>query len=311
MDTRQDTLQADEFADDLLADFDAVPTKGSPSAPASKWSDAENKVEPKSSSAAIKWPTLPLNTSEVDHQHLVLRLTEITSHYRTHHSYATVRSAFVETSLLLNQLGLLAPAFREQPSIPRVVKARTNSHTQLLIDQIVIDCHWLHSRGEKVQPRWNELRRVFSSRSKFNCSEIAERLAAKNWKTEFRANDLLLLNDRQQMQLAQLCTAAKKEARRTLFEGSRDFGSTGMVSRIPARVTSVRLAINNWADRTHQIQGHEDMYQALWVARELLGPAASHPQIAEFAGLQCGCPPLHPRTASEKLRRLQEVLAGS
>ena len=260
--------------------------------------------------SGASWPTLPIELTSITQSSLSSSIVKLASDYRHRKHYHAIRGEFIRVSLALNQLALLAPVFRDQPRIPYAKKDRNESHRQLLIDQIVIDCHWLYCRREKIEPRWNELRSIFDANGIFDCSMISDRLAARNWSSAFRANDLLLLNNRQQMQLVQLRTDDRKEKHRQLLEGARTLGGAGEKNvRKAAEVTRIRLAINNWADQAHQIRGHEKMYESIWIARELLGRGASNKQIADLAALRCGCTPLNPRTVSGKIVRLDTVLA--
>lgn len=254
------------------------------------------------------WPDLPLTITGETQQSLANLLTDLTRTYRDTKNYWNVRNDFVRTSLALNQLGLMAPAFRDQPRIPYIKKDRNPAHQQLLIDQIIIDCHWLHCREERINPRWPELRSMFAPGSVFDCQVVSNRIAERNWSSDFRTNELFLLPRRQQVQLVQLRTNEHKENHRRLMEGSMGFESSGTRIRERAKVVPVRAAINEWASRTHQIRGHEEAYEALWLATQLLGPDASNPQIAELAALQHGTAPLNPRTVAGKRKQLERVL---
>lgn len=257
-------------------------------------------------SVASTWPGLPIDLTSQTHASLIDSLVEVAGDYRSHHSYATVRERFVHLSLALNQFRLLAPAFRDQPRIPPV-KARNAGHIRLLIDQVVIDCHWLYCQGEKVDARWRELRNCFDRGRSFDCVGIEERLAARTWSKDFRTTDMLLLTNRQQVQLVQLCSSSVRAQRQQVLDGLL-YTEKGERIRSRALVTSVRLAINNWADNVHQIRGHQDMYEALWVARKLLGPKSKNTQIAVLAGLYCGRKPLSPRTVADKFVNLDREL---
>lgn len=254
------------------------------------------------------YPPLPLDLSEVKHEYLVSCLIEITAEYRVDRDYEAIRDRFVYVSLALNQFGLLAPAFRNQPRIPYAKSQRDDSHRQLLIDELIIDCHWLYCRRESVNPRWPELKSMFSHTSPFDCSLVCDRIAKKTWSKSFRADELLQLSTRQQHQLLQLRVEHQKELYRSLVEGKKQLGSGTKSSRDIAQVTPVRKAINDWAERTHQIRGHQEFYQALWVAKKLLGQDAPIKHVAELAGLQCGTKILSSRTVSEKLKQLNVTL---
>lgn len=253
------------------------------------------------------YPPLPIDLSGVTHESLASRSIELASQFRRNRDYQTIREEFVKTSLALNQFGLLAPVFRDQPRLP-YQRSQWKAYTSLLIDQIVIDCHWLHCRGELVQPRWPELKAMFASAGGFDCDAIANQLAAKGWSCDFRVQELIYVNNRQQTQLMQLRSQVMKKRFRALIEGEREIDCDGRSSRTKAKVSPVRMAINNWADGNHRVRGHEDMYESIWVAMNLLGPKAKHKEIADLAALRCGVKPLNPRTVADKITVLQKVL---
>lgn len=250
------------------------------------------------------YPSIPLDLSNLSHDSLVLRSIKLASQFRKDKDYSKCRNEFVAVSLALNQFGLLAPVFRDQPRIPPQ-KSSWNKYTQLLIDQIVIDCHWLYCRKGSVRPTWPELQLMFDHSCQFDCSEIAAMIAAKNWSCDFRVNELFALGNHQQVELMQLRNGQCKALYKRLVEGERDFGRS---SRTKAEISAVRVAINNWADHTHQIRGQEKVYESLWLARELLSPNASYADIAALTALRCGGKPLCPKTVSGKLKQLDSAL---
>lgn len=259
--------------------------------------------------SATHYPTLPMDTAEASHAQLVTRSIELASQYRKNKSYWAVRDEFIHVSLALNQYGLLAPVFRDQPRIPFLKKDRDASHDQLLIDQIVIDCHWLHSRGERVSPVWPELKQMFDLSGVFDCVAIAASIAVKGWSSDFRADELFSLAPRQQVQLMQLRSNARKERYRALLEGKGAFNrDTRTATRVKSLFSPVRSAIYQWGDNNHRVRGQEEMYEALWLARELLDDKASSADLAELAALRCGVKPLKPKTVSGKMTTLDTTL---
>ncbi len=260
--------------------------------------------------ADFRYPDLPLNMSNITHEQLVDRAEQLASRYRKEKNYLAVRDEYLQVSFGLNQFGLLAPLFREQPRIPFLVTERNQSHDQLLIDQIVIECHWLWSRKERVSPRWRELKRIYSS-SNFDCDAVAESIADNEWTSDFRAEDLLSLSPRQQVQLVQLRNNDLKERWRLIIDGKSGYdSSTRRSKRTRAKISIVRSTIINSADRNHRIRGQEEVYEALWLARELLHQDASLAQIAELTALQLGVKPLSPRTVSDKLKILDVIMSS-
>lgn len=258
-----------------------------------------------SASSKFTYPALPFDLSCLTHDGLTSRSVELASEFRMNGDYNAIREEFVQVSLALNQFKRLAPVFRDQPRMP-FKRTEWKRFTQLLIDQIVIDLHWLHCRGEKVNPVWPELQALLAPSSKFDCVAIANRLAAKNWSSDFRVNELIFVNDRQQRQLMQLRSKALKETFRSVLEGKGKPDKAD--GRVAAKKAAVRMAIANWADRRHQIRGHEDMYESLWVARTLLSAKASYDDIGELAALRCGKPALDRKTVEGKLKTLDAKL---
>lgn len=239
------------------------------------------------------------------HEELVDSLIQVACLYRKEKDYLKIRDEFMRISLALNSIGLLAPIFRDQPRIPFLKKDRQSSHDQLLVDQIVIDCHWLWSRKEPVPAIWPELNRIFQNLTHFDCDAAATTIATRKWSSGFRADDLLTLTPRQQAQLVQLRSQDLKDKYRLLVDGKPRRGST---IRSRAMLSVVRSAIYAWADKNYRIKGQQDMYESLWLARELLGSKPSYASIGELAGLRCGKKPLSAKSVSDKLSNLDKEL---
>lgn len=250
-----------------------------------------------------RYPALPIPEMEGGHPAVVDELSKLAERYRKERDYPAVREEYLVLSFLLNQHGLIAPAYRDQPKILPYEK-----NAELLVDQIVIDCHWLWVRNEVVRPKWLSLERIFSCREAFDCDYISAAFAGKDWTSEFRIEQVLKLNVRQQLQLRQLRTAALKNRYVQIVDGLGKKRSDPLSTRQPALILPIRRAILDWAMRRHQVAGHEDVYEALWVARELLGPGARLGHIAELTSLQLGTSRLSRKTVSEKLARLDEQL---
>lgn len=249
---------------------------------------------------------LPRSIDEISHDLLVKHLTKITEKYRKDKDYYEIRSKFIAISMALNEKGLIAPAFRKnQPRIPFLKTARGEAHKQLLVDQIVIDCHWLHCRKEYVKPNWETLIDLFNPESEFNAEMISICLGARIWKRDFRANEILLLSDFQQNQLLMLCNEAIRENRQAIFDGLPPKDGK---DRAPATHPPIQRSIRAWAERVHQIRGQQDMYEALWAARELHVEKVTQAQLAKLAGYIIGLPPLDRTTISSKYKSLDGML---
>lgn len=233
--------------------------------------------------------------------------------FRAGQDYSSLRQDFIAASMASNVFGLNAPVFRDFPKMSGILAER-KKQTQILVDQIVIDCHWLYVRGENVSPRWPELQRIFDKSSPFDVEEVCDRIASKNWSANFKVEEAFTLTERQQFQLVQMRSVAVKDKMRWLLEGrlaSASKGSDGKVRghHVPSPFPSVRRKIREWAEHRPQVRPAILMHESLWLARELLGPKAPLKHIAELAALRCGCPPLSPKTVDEKLKALDRRLA--
>lgn len=253
------------------------------------------------------YPALPLCLDGLTHDAMVKRSVEVASQFRRDRDYSAIRAEFLHVSLALNQFGLLAPAFRDQPKIP-YNKKEWEKHTQLLNDQIVIDLHWLHCRGERLLPRWPELKSLLQHAGEFDCDAIAQQIAKRVWTCDFRVNELITVCPRQQTQLMQLRSNEMKERFRTLLEGKSKLEDGKRTSRVKAEVSAVRMAIATWADGNHRVRGQEEIYESIWLAMRLLGSKAKPKEIANLAAFRCGAKPLDRKTVIGKVDTLRKVL---
>ncbi|MBT9521096.1 MAG: hypothetical protein IV101_09375 [Dechloromonas sp.] len=253
------------------------------------------------------YPVLPLCLEGVTNECLVERSIQIASQFRRDKDYNPIRNEFIYVSLALNQLGMLAPVFRDQPKIP-YNKKEWEKHTPLLNDQIVIDLHWLHCRGERLLPRWPELKSLLQHAGEFDSDAIAKQIAGRGWTCDFRVNELITVCPRQQTQLMQLRSNEMKERFRTLLEGKSEQEAGKRTKRTKAEVSAVRMAIASWADNNHRVRGQEEMYEAIWLAMRLLGSKAKPKEIANLAAFRCGVKPLDRKTVVGKVDTLRKVL---
>lgn len=279
------------------------PCSPAPATPA----DTSARASAISASSAYTYPALPLCMDGLTHDIMVKRSIELASQFRRDRDYEAIRNEFVYVSLALNQWGMLAPVFRDQPKMP-YKKAEWKKYTQLLIDQIVIDLHWLHCRGERLLPRWPELKSLLQHAAELDCVAIADQIAGRNWSCDFRVNELITVCPRQQTQLTQLRSKEMKERFRILIEGKSELEAGKRTTRKKAEVSAVRMAIATWADGNHRVRGQEEMYEAIWVAMRLLGPKAKPEEIAALAAYRCGVKPLSRKTVAGKVETLRKVL---
>lgn len=294
-----------QLADSLIADIREK---------SKQLSNATEREEVDSSSSAIvsmaigaSYPALPLCVEGQSHENLVKRSIELASQFRRDRDYNGIRAEFLHVSLALNQFGMLAPVFREQPRMP-YKQAEWKKYTQLLIDQIVIDLHWLHCRGERLLPRWPELKSLLDPNADFDCDAIAAKIGERGWSCDFRVNELITVCPRRQAQLMQLRSNEMKARFQALLEGQSKLENGKRVRRTKAEVSPVRMAIATWADGNHRVRGQEEMYEAIWVAMRLLGPKAKLREIAALAAYRCGVKPLDRKTVEGKVETLRKVL---
>lgn len=257
--------------------------------------------------SSYTYPALPLCLDGLAHDVLVKRSIELASQFRRDREYNGIRAEYLRVSLALNQLGMLAPVFRDQPKMP-YRQAEWKKYSQLLIDQIVIDLHWLHCRGERLLPRWPELKSLLDPTADFDCDAIAAQIARRSWTCDFRVSELITVCPRQQTQLMQLRSKEMKERFRLLLEGKSELEEGRRTCRTKAEVSAVRMAIATWADGNHRVRGQEEMYEAIWLAVRLLGPKAKLEEIAALAGCRCGVKPLNRKTVAGKVETLRKVL---
>ena len=294
-----------ELADSLIADIRKK---------SKQLSNATEREEVDSSSSAIvsmaigaSYPALPLCMEGQSHETLVKRSIELASQFRRDRYYNRIRAEFLHVSLALNQFGMLAPVFRDQPKMP-YKRTEWKKFTQLLIDQIVIDLHWLHCRGERLLPRWPELKSLLQHGSEFDSDAIAKQIAGRGWTCEFRVNELITVCPRQQTQLMQLRCNEMKERFSILLEGKSKREEGKRTSRTKAEASAVRMAIASWADNNHRVRGQEEMYESIWLAMRLLGSKAKPKEIAKLAAFRCGVKPLDRKTMVGKVDTLRKVL---
>lgn len=235
--------------------------------------------------------------------------------YRAGVNYELIRDEFLDASFTANSFCLTAPVFRPQPKMSGK-KSEWVNQKKLLADLIVIDCHWLYVRDESVEAKWPEIKRMFDLSKSFSIKEIEDRVARKNWSSGFKSGELLTLTHRQQYQLVQLRDEPIKQRMRMLIDGSSKsvgLGTDGKEKKVRVRAPflEIKRKIREWADARTSVRSSIQMYESLWLARELLGPGAPLKQYAELAALRCGCKPLSTKTIDEKLKALDRRLAQS
>lgn len=263
---------------------------------------AKSAVEPVETIERIK-PADSLESAKPATADTLDRLKELLAKLHVHKNYSLIRHEFVGLSILLNNQRLLAPAFRPQPKLGLVKGSPI--YMDIHRDQVGIDCHWLYCRREHVATRDEELRPLFDLNEIFPF-DLAREFAEQIWTKKHRIEQLLVLTPRQQCQLATLrgqnVEGRFKAALKGLGKGH---------SRVPPKVTAVRLQLYEWAERNKGVRRLLKDYENLWLAIELLGNAAPIRQVAELFSLISGKPKLDDKTVKGKLETLDKNTGGT
>lgn len=233
-------------------------------------------------------------------------LTALAAEYKASGDYASIRSRYMALNLHLNEERAWAPAFRPRPVIPKMKSSHLPKHMEIHQDQVVIDCHWLRCIGSPVYPRDEAYQPLFDAETPFS-EALARSFAEQPWSKVHRTDDALALTLFQQAQLGTLESTEIMTRRRHALRGT-GAGAT----RISARMSTFRRCMNRWCESDPRMRQHRDMYEALWLARELLGDEARADHLAQLAALKIGggAAPLTAGTVREKLRKLDRKLAS-
>lgn len=222
-----------------------------------------------------------------------------------HGDYEAMRGRICQLQIELNEYALLAPSFRPRPKALRKKgkdssKGFTATDTTIHRDLIVIDCHWLFKRNEKIRVDPGDMlyQPLFDQTAPFNY-ELAWRFSQENWRNNTRALKALRLPARLQYQLATLRSNEIKQNLERLKTGCRRDGHW-----IGSPVARVGIALQEWIDEDPRVADQFSIYEAMYQAYWLLGPACKQTVLAELTGLIHGSMPLHPRTLSGKLEKL-------
>jgi hypothetical protein len=232
------------------------------------------------------------------------RLSALIASWQAHRVYTRIRNEYCSLAIALNREGRWAPAFRPTPTIPYRQNQRSSIHMTIHRDMVVIECHWLRCRGEDVWPRDREYRVIFDATAPFQV-DLAASFACRNWSKLHRAEEALILTTWQQCQLKAMQGSAVSDRRVAAIDGIRKDAE-----RIPPKIVAVRRAIREWCKKDKRMVPHRQVYEDLWLAREMLGKDASIMDIAKLGGLIAGVLPLSERTVRDKLGRLDKRIAG-
>lgn len=237
----------------------------------------------------------------VEQPELAELLEELVARINGGDGYQRHRMSFCTLSLAMNILGLKAPAFRPQPTIPKLASDQTPEHLLIQRDRIVIDCHWLYATKSKVYATEGTWRGMMNPKLALQMSRI-EQFAATKLRNDSRADEILELNSFQQIQMAAMRGSKVQQAFQALREGKVD--STG--HRTPARFRRITAKLQDWTDSQARFEKLYPKYRAYAMALELL-EAPTTEQVAQMAGLILGEPPLSYTTAAQTLAKLKEL----
>jgi len=218
--------------------------------------------------------------------------------------YVRNRDLFCVLALSLNALGLQAPAFRPNPTIPWLTSEQTAEHLLIQRDRIVIDCHWLYCTKSKVYANEGAWRGLVNPKFGLQMARI-EKFAATKVANDYRADDLMGLTQLQQVQMAAI-KGAKMQANFKAL-GAMVTGAGG--GRTASRFKRIDRAIREWCSSQPRFNKHYGKYRAFAMAVELLD-RPSVQQVATLAGYIAGVKPLSESSARQTLAVLARLTAG-
>ena len=157
---------------------------------------------------------------------------------------------------------------------------------------MIIDLHWLHSRGYRRQ--LHDIRfRDFLTGDDFNV-EMAEQFATESWSSDVRVNKIMLLSDVEQWQMGVL---RSKVVWNTLDALNKD----SLV---------VNRKLRSAAERTSKLLFDQvDDFTQLWIADQMCS-GKHHELISRVHGWMRGNTPLTKATMSAKLKRMRARTAN-
>lgn len=235
----------------------------------------------------------------VSHEELSRELTCLFQSVRDGADYLKVRDRRIALEFELNDRKVWAPAFRGGPEIPYAATKRTPTHTRILQDRILIDCHWLHRNLKKKQAvkelRWASL----SNPQEPFPLELAQEFAERTITGKIRADEILCLSPFLQAQCKALAGAKISAARKS----AETVTATG---RSPLAMTIG--AINQWAARDPRV--NVEKYEALARSIALLdGTRSTNSELGALTGLMLSEPPIPENVIRAMRMRLDKVKA--
>lgn len=120
-------------------------------------------------------------------------------------AYLNIKNECCAINVIMNQRGLLPPAFRANRPLPKPTKGlkpTDDAETRMLVDRQIIDIHWLHCRGKRHKADSNEFANLLQG-DQLN-RDLAEQFALKSWTAEIKVDKVLKLIESDQWQMSVL-----------------------------------------------------------------------------------------------------------
>lgn len=241
--------------------------------------------------------------SSDDHSKLMDRLELLINMIKIPDDYMAIRDQYCEISIELNRRKLWAPAYRPGLKIPKMKANWKPVHTLVLRDRIIIDCNWIHSKGYKNRIYEKQWRLLTNQKISFPF-ELATEFAKREMKAEYRAEGLLGLTIRQQLEMRALQGKAVQAHVHALEQYQRIDGV-----RIANAREIMTLAVNRWCEKFPRFESEREKYLAHAEARALLAIVTTSPtDIANLAGMIQGINPKSEGTVRGLLKNLDKWL---
>jgi hypothetical protein len=264
----------------------------------------ENIEQKNETPSEYSFPIIGDSNDKFETINLANIISDLVDTWEKYRDYMQIRDAYCTLSIAMNHLGMISPAYRAHPTINPVLSKRDENYRIIQKDRLIIECHWLRCRQESIVTRDKKYQALFDSNQLFPF-ELSEKFASENWSNNHRADEALYLTAQQQSQLIALQGNIVRERRARAMDGIKVDGV-----RVPPKVKVVRLALRKWSEKKSVIATQYQIYEALWLARELLDKDASMREIAKLGSLITGASPLDESTVRLKLAGLDKHILG-
>lgn len=192
-------------------------------------------------------------------------------------------------NVVMNQRGLLPPAFRPNRPLPKPVRGfkPSDEETIMLVDRQLIDIHWLHCRGRRHSLGGREFAELLNG-DDFN-RDLAERFALKGWTADIKSVKVLKLVEYDQWQMSVL----RPKTIRDIWRNSRK-----------SMENTIDLRLREQAVKEPDLTPHIEDFKYLWLADKIVGHLGQK-IVGQVHSWLNGKLPLAPSTLSPKLRRMR------